>query len=215
MGESASMGDLACSHSIDVILTPTGRMALTQWRLRSNLSWATERSICKFEELFETHLRLKLPTSSLERVPLQSNLRLTDRLQSTDNFEVRRILMERNSIIKTADLLRMSTSNVQQVEREAWWINFQFSLDLWQFYFWDCRSSHHLLGMSGYLAEVNRGSGFLRCLLLSSWVLSGDTRSQQLLYGEAADDGWDTEVIYELPTSTLARLRSNLFLHPL
>ena len=171
MGESASMGDLACSQSIDVILTPTGRMALTQWRLRWNLSCATERSICKLEEPFETHPRLKLPTSTLARFPLQSSLRLTDRLQSTDNFEFRRILMERNSIIKTADLLRMSTSNVQQVEREAWWIKFQFSLDLWQFYFWDCRSSHHPRGMSGYLAEVNRGPGFPRCLLLSSWVL--------------------------------------------
>lgn len=171
MGGSASMGDLACSQLIDIILTPTGRMAVTQWRLRSNLSWATERSICKFEEPFETHLRLKLPTSTLAWFPLRSSLRLTDRLQSTDNYEVRRILVKRNFIVKTADLLRMSTSNVQQVAREAWWINFQFSLVLWQFYFWGCRSSHHPRGMSGYLAEVNRGSGFLRCLLLSSWVL--------------------------------------------
>ena len=43
----------------------------------------------------------------------------------------------------------------------------------------------------------------------------GDTRSQQLLYEEAADDGCETEVIYELPTPTLARLRSSLFRHPL
>ena len=84
------------------------------------LTGATERSICKVEEPFETHLKLKLPTSTLERVPLQSNLRLMDKLQSIDNYEFRRILMVRNSIIKTADLLRMSTSNVQQLEREAW-----------------------------------------------------------------------------------------------
>ena len=109
--------DSACSQSMDVILTPTGKIAVTQWRLRSNLSGATERSICKVEEPFETHLKLKLPTSTLERVPLQSSLRLKDRLQSADDYEFRRILMERNSIIKTADLLRMSTSNIQQVER--------------------------------------------------------------------------------------------------
>ena len=71
MGESASMGDLACSQSIDVILIPTGRMALTHWRLRANLLWATERTFCKFEEPFATHLRLKLPTSTLAR--LRSN----------------------------------------------------------------------------------------------------------------------------------------------
>lgn len=69
------MGDLACSQSKGVILTPKGRMAVTQRRLRSNLARATEQSVCEFKGACGTYVRLKLPTSTLARLCSGSCLR--------------------------------------------------------------------------------------------------------------------------------------------
>lgn len=40
--------------------------------------------------------------------------------EAIDNYEIRRILAEGNSISKTANLLGVSMSSVQRAKREAW-----------------------------------------------------------------------------------------------